>query len=66
MGPGFGLVGAVWSVFVRGVRWKQVSYFQVVRGLGVKLDDTVFSQRGELATMTLICTRGATVSLMLV
>ena len=24
--PGSGLVGAVWWVFVRGVRWKQVCY----------------------------------------
>ena len=39
VGPGYGLVGAVWSVFVRGVRWKQVCYLQVVRGLRVGLDE---------------------------
>ena len=38
VGPGFGLVGAVWLVFVRGVKWKQVCYSQVVCGLGVGLD----------------------------
>ena len=37
VGPGLGLIGSVWSVFVRGVRWKQVCYSQVVRGLGVGL-----------------------------
>ena len=37
VGPGFGLIGAVWSVFVRGVRRKQVCYSQFVRGLGVGL-----------------------------
>ena len=30
VGPGSGLVGAVWWVFVRGVRWKQVCYLQAV------------------------------------
>ena len=30
VGPGSRLVGAVWSVFVRGVRWKQVCFLQVV------------------------------------
>ena len=34
VGPGLGLVGSVLSVFVRGVRRKQVCYSQVVRGLG--------------------------------
>ena len=29
VGPGAGLVGAVWSVFVIGVRRKQVFYFHV-------------------------------------
>ena len=37
MGPGLGLIGSVWSVFVRGVRREQVCYSQVVRGLGVGL-----------------------------
>ena len=35
--PGLELIGSVWSVFVRGVRRKQVCYSQVVRGLGVGL-----------------------------
>ena len=43
MVPGSGLVGAVWWVFVRGVRWKQVCYTQVVHGLGVGLDESVIS-----------------------
>ena len=47
VGPGSGLVGAVLWVFVRGVRWKQVCYSQVVRGLGVVLDESVVSgQKG--------------------
>ena len=37
VGPGLGLIGSVWSVFVRGVRRKQVCFSQVVRGLGVGL-----------------------------
>ena len=37
VGPGLGLIGSVWSVFVRGVRREQVCYSQVVRGLGVGL-----------------------------
>ena len=41
--PGSGLVGAVWSVFVRWVRWKQVCHLQVVHGLGVGLDESVVS-----------------------
>ena len=40
VGPGSGLVGAVWWVVERGVRWKQVLYLQVVRGLGVGLDES--------------------------
>ena len=43
VGPGSGLVGAVWFVFVRGVRWKQVCYSQVVHGLGVGLNESVAS-----------------------
>ena len=44
VGPGSGLAGAIRLVFVRGVRWKQVCYLQVVRGLGVgsvRLDESV-------------------------
>ena len=55
MGPGSGLVGAVWWVFVRGVSWKQVCYLQVLRELGVGLDESVvLGQRGKLATLTLM------------
>ena len=43
VGPILGLVGSGWSVFVRGVRWKEVCYSQVVRGLGVGM--VVFGQR---------------------
>ena len=43
MGPGSGLVGAVWSLFVSGMRWKKVCYLQVVCGLGVGLDKSVVS-----------------------
>ena len=41
--PGSGVVGVVWWVFVRGLRWKQVCYLQVVCGLGVGLDASVVS-----------------------
>ena len=34
VGPGLGLIGFVWSVFVRGVRRNQVCNSQVARGLG--------------------------------
>ena len=37
VGPILGLIGSVWSVFVRGVRRKQVCYSQFVHGLGVGL-----------------------------
>ena len=37
LGPCLGLIGSVWSVFVSGVRRKQVFYSQVVHGLGVWL-----------------------------
>ena len=43
MGPGSGLIGAVFLVFVRGMRWKLVCYLQVVHGLGVGLDESVVS-----------------------
>ena len=43
VGPGSGLVGAVWSLFVSGMRWKKVCYLQVVCGLGVGLDKSVVS-----------------------
>ena len=43
MGPGLGLIGYVFSVFVRGVRRKQVCNSQVVCGLGVGL--VVFGQK---------------------
>ena len=35
VGPGFGLIGSVWSVFVRGVKRKKACCSQFVRGLGV-------------------------------
>ena len=41
VGSGSGLVGAVWLVFVSGVRGKKVCYLQVVNGLGVGLDEPV-------------------------
>ena len=44
VGPGSGLIGAVWWVFVRGVRWKQVCYIQVVHGLGVRWTESVISR----------------------
>ena len=37
VGPGLGLIGSVWWVFVRRVRRKQVCYSQVAGGLGVGL-----------------------------
>ena len=60
VGPGSGLVGAVWLVFVRGVRGKQVCYVQVVRGLCVRLDESIVSgpKGGELATLTLMLHQG--------
>ena len=50
--PILGLIVSVWSVFVRGVRRKQVFYSQVVQGLGVGL--VVSGQKGELATLSLM------------
>ena len=43
MGPGSGLVGAVWWMFLRGVRKKQVWYLQVMRRLEVGLYESVVS-----------------------
>ena len=37
VGQGFGFIGSVWSMFVRGMRRKLVCYSQVVSGLGVGL-----------------------------
>ena len=41
VGPGSGLVEAVWWVLVRGVRVKYVCYLQVVHGLGVGWEESV-------------------------
>ena len=58
VGPGSGLVGSVWWIFVM-VRWEQICHSQVVCGLGVRLDESgVSGQRDEPATLTLMLHQG--------
>ena len=59
VGPGSGLVGAVWWLFMRGVSRGQVCYLHVCEGWGWGWMNLLYpGQRGELATLTLVLHQG--------